>query len=554
MTKIKIICTTLLVEKSPQALPLGAACIASALKSYKHIKDLCDIELLSFSPEDKDILAIKNPTHENIAAYISQNLLEKFMGDFDCKICLFSIYMWNKNVLERVSLKLRENNIITLAGGPEITANPHKKESYDFISTAEGEAKVPKLIEDILYKKGFLKESDRKIFNNQEDKNFQLDQLSSPYLDGTLDPAAYQGALWELARGCPFKCSYCYESKGEKSVRYFPLERIEKELDLFAEKKIPQVFVLDPTYNVNKKRAIQLIELIAKKTPNTFYYFEARAEFIDRQLAKSFTKIPCSLQIGLQSANEKVLQLVNRPFNKKQFVKNIAILNEYAITFGFDLIYGLPGESLKTFIDGIDFALSLYPNHLEIFRLSVLPGTDLYDRAKDLQLNFEKNPPYNIISTSSFSKSDLDQAQAYAKTCNLFYNEGRAVSWFNTICNCLKIKASVLLKKFYNANKKIIDSYDCSNNLSLSHKEIEKMQISFITGELKSKHLDKYINLARDLIKYNGAYSRKLAEGKKHKKEKITLNYPLAYLDSPYASDMEFFIKNIREKSEIIEV
>ena len=30
----RIICTTLLVEKSPQALPLGAACVASAIKHY----------------------------------------------------------------------------------------------------------------------------------------------------------------------------------------------------------------------------------------------------------------------------------------------------------------------------------------------------------------------------------------------------------------------------------------------------------------------------------------------------------------------------------------
>ena len=60
----------------------------------------------------------------------------------------------------------------------------------------------------------------------------ELNTLSSPYLDGTLDPAEYGGALWELARGCPFKCSYCYESKGEKKIQYFPMERIEKELEL----------------------------------------------------------------------------------------------------------------------------------------------------------------------------------------------------------------------------------------------------------------------------------------------------------------------------------
>ena len=35
--KAKIICTTLLVEKSPQAFPLGAACIASVISYLGHI-------------------------------------------------------------------------------------------------------------------------------------------------------------------------------------------------------------------------------------------------------------------------------------------------------------------------------------------------------------------------------------------------------------------------------------------------------------------------------------------------------------------------------------
>ena len=67
------------------------------------------------------------------------------------------------------------------------------------------------------------------------------ENLPSPYLTGTLNPAEYQnGALWELARGCPFKCAYCYESKGEKTVAYFPMERIRQELDFFAKQKMVQ--------------------------------------------------------------------------------------------------------------------------------------------------------------------------------------------------------------------------------------------------------------------------------------------------------------------------
>ena len=49
-----VICTTLLIEKSPQALPLGAACIASAVKNYPELKGLIEVSLKAFCLEDKD--------------------------------------------------------------------------------------------------------------------------------------------------------------------------------------------------------------------------------------------------------------------------------------------------------------------------------------------------------------------------------------------------------------------------------------------------------------------------------------------------------------------
>ena len=372
---VPVICTTLLIEKSPQALPLGAACVASAIKHSPELKDKCEVSLKAFCLEDKDF-----PKDKEVAAkFIAEKLIEKAEGAEQAVFC-FSCFVWNIKILSAVAKILRAKGYVCIAGGPEITAHPSFYKDFDYTVSGEGEVSVPKLISEILMKKS--EKSDKVIISPSPD----LAVIHSPYLDGIIDPSEYEGALWELARGCPFKCAYCYESKGEKTVRLFPMERIKAELELFAKKKVPQVFVLDPTYNVNKKRAIELLRLIAKKTPDTFYYFEARAELMDRELAREFTRIPCALQIGLQSANEQTLKLVNRPFDKKKFCKGLSILNEEGVTFGLDLIFGLPGESFGSFRDGIDFAISQYPNNLEIFCLSVLPGTDLFDRAESLGL------------------------------------------------------------------------------------------------------------------------------------------------------------------------
>ena len=533
----KIICTTLLVEKSPQALPLGAACVASAIKHYPGTEKECQVKLISFTREDEKIQALK--TDQEKADFIANRLLK----EKPLIVCM-SVFVWNRTIFELCAERLHKQGVVIIAGGPEITAHPEIFEnSFDYPVSGEGELKVPRLIEKIL-SSGGKKLSKNEILSCYKDTPAAIKDLSllhSPYLDGTIDPTEFDGALWELARGCPFKCSYCYESKGEKTVRLFPQERIDKELELFARKKLSQVFVLDPTYNANKERALTLLKKIAAKTPDTFYYFEARAEFIDRQLAKAFTKIPCALQIGLQSADENVLRRVNRPFNKKLFVKNIGILNQEGVTFGLDLIYGLPGESFASFRQGINFALSLYPNNLEIFCLSVLPGTELFDHAKELKLTFEKTPPYNIIKSESFSAEDKIKAEALAQACTYFYNDGRAVPWFLTICRSLKIKPAAFFEDFYAFAKKKEISLKCCE-----HKVIEENQIKFIAFMFKQKNLTKYISAATDIIRYNGAISRKTASGIS---EKIHLSYPPEYIDSQFSLDLDYFVKNVRPKA-----
>lgn len=569
--KIPVICVTLLVEKSPQALPLGAACIASAIKNDASTRNYCDVKLRAFSPEDEDFIK-HNSSVQTAGKFLADKLSEEI--DFSKPVVFsFSVFMWNHQVLVECAMLLKNKGGICICGGPEVTANPDCFNKFDAVITGEGERKVPVVLAKLLSEKEVIgkrveevgeetsKSGDFRVSNFSSTlSELSLDDYPSPYLDGTINPAEYGGALWELARGCPFKCSYCYESKGEKSVRLFPMERLKKELELFAKLKIPQVFVLDPTYNANKQRAIEMLNLIAKITPDTFYYFEARAEFIDRQMAQAFTKIPCAVQFGLQSADENVLRLVNRPFNKKVFVKNIGILNDVGVTFGFDLIYGLPGETLRGFKDGIDFAIGLYPNNLELFCLSVLPGTDLFDRAKELNLTYEEQPPYHIIHTDKYSVEDIARAEELSTACNIFYNEGKAVPWFNTICRAVKIKPSDFFKQFYdylkknnlvakgksvnavgNAAKKDTTDIMCK----LDGKKIEELQIGFVTELFKLKHQDRLIKAAVDVIKFNGAISRTTET---RKPETVQLTYNAEYVASEYATDLQFFVANVKPR------
>ena len=562
LMKTPVIFTTLLIEKSPQALPLGAACVASSVKHTPVLSDACDVKLVTFCKEDADFVSFlkdddlgpadSTSVIQKSAQYISERLLRVASGFPSAgngeraaprAIFCFSVFVWNRLILEATARNLRSKGALCIAGGPEVTAAPESFTDFDRVISGEGEGKVPAVIAELLGIDLARSSTDSAPANDGTQTTTSLDTFPSPYLDGTLDPAEYEGALWELARGCPFKCSYCYESKGEKRVRRFPRARLEAELDLFARKKVPQIFVLDPTYNANKKEAIELLNLIAHKTPDTFYYFEARAEFIDRELARAFTKINCALQIGLQSADENVLRLVNRPFNRKQFVRNIGFLNDAGVIFGLDVIYGLPGDSLRGFKDSVNFAITLYPNNLELFCLSVLPGTDLHDRAASLHLEYEPRPPYHIICTDKFTPEDLVRAEKIAVACSCFYNQGRAVPWFNTILHALHLQAAQFFERFYEwaeSNKKEDILRTCCE-----HKTIEALQKNFVREMLLQKKQNRYVTAALDIISFNGALSRNTDTGVQ---ETLQLSYPAEYIDSQYALDLEFFVNNVKMK------
>ena len=226
------------------------------------------------------------------------------------------------------------------------------------------------------------------------------------------------------------------------------MERIKSDLDLFEKSGVSRIFVLDPTFNLDPDRAKSVLELIKETAPDIHFTFEIRSEFLDRETAELFSGITCSVQIGLQSAENRVLKNVNRNIDRDDFYSKILFLHEEGAVYGFDLIYGLPGDSYAGFKNSLDFALSLRPNHLDIFPLAVLKGTDLYTKAEGFGIKWREEEPYTVKQTPGFPPEDMEKAKNLSEACNLFYNKGKAVPWFYIILDALDISPSGFLELF----------------------------------------------------------------------------------------------------------
>jgi hypothetical protein len=273
----------------------------------------------------------------------------------------------------------------------------------------------------------------------------------------------------------------------------------------FSSSGVSQVFVLDSTFNFDQKRAKKILRMIKKYAPDIHFHFEVRSEFIDYEMAQLFSQVACSLQIGLQSADHAVLKLVGRTFNKADFSTKIGLLNESGATFGFDLIFGLPGDTPGGFCCSLDYALSLYPNHLDIFPLAVLPGTKLATHGADLKMRWNPHPPYLVEITDTFSAEDISEATDLAVACDVFYTRGKAVAWFNSVTSVLGLKPSEFLRQF-----------SCWITERLGHRSIEsdfsdddvtELQQLFLEKMFSGKKVRRFLPLALDIVQYHNLYA-----------------------------------------------
>ncbi|HEX4846287.1 MAG TPA: B12-binding domain-containing radical SAM protein, partial [Geothrix sp.] len=355
---MKLVLVAIHVEPSPRAVPLGPAMLASALK----VK-------LGGAVQTRIVDAFVGEPAAACAARILAS---------DPDLVGFSMYVWNRSLALETAACLRaaKPGLVIFAGGAEATADAEgvlADPSVDFVLPGEGEELIVEAMTRLL--QGAAPASIAAWARPSPVKD--LAALSSPFLDGTLRPEDYGGALWEISRGCPFTCDFCFESRGTAGIRRIPLARVEAELELFQARGVQEVFVLDPTFNYHKAQAKQVLRLMAEKAPDIQFFFEVRSEFLDEEMAGLFAAIRCTLQIGLQSAHDEVLRHISRAFDPGDFEAKILLLHQAGVPYGFDLIYGLPGDSLGGFRESVDFAMGLVPNHLDVFRLSVLPGTRL---------------------------------------------------------------------------------------------------------------------------------------------------------------------------------
>lgn len=475
----RIAFVTLHVRRSPQAVPLAAATVVASLPpASRAMTQLIDGYLSQSDDEIVDQIFSINP---------------------DC--VAFSLYVWNKQRVLGLAKKIRATDpkIMLVVGGPEATACTTEIEAldlFDFVVSGEGERVFSAVVQHDA-QQGMVKQI---AADMSQTKGIDLSKQESPWLSGVLNPD--HGVLWETSRGCPFQCAFCYDARGSAGVREIPFDRLEKELKLFVRQGVSQVWVLDSTFNFPAKRGKKLLRLMIKHAPHLHYHLEAKAEFLDQETVTLLQQVCCSVQVGLQSARPQVLKHIDRSLDVQSFSDKVKMLSEGGITFGIDLIYGLPHDDYSGLCESINYALECCPNHVEIFPLALLPGTKLFDQREQYGLQALAIPPYTVTHSSHLPKKQFQQCRELALSCDLFYNTGRSMAYFLPLCRASQLSAVELLDHF---SRWLIEQRKEGEDedTTYSPEQVFAMQQSFIETLFCQQQVENLIPVALDLIRFH---------------------------------------------------
>lgn len=115
---------------------------------------------------------------------------------------------------------------------------------------------------------------------------------------------------------------------------------------------------------------------------------EANPDDLNREKLASFREVGINrLSIGIQSFNDEVLQRLNRAHSSRQGLEAVDMARKLGFdNISLDLIYAIPDEPPGRWTSDVEIALTLNPEHISTYCLTIEPGTVFGHRFKKGEL------------------------------------------------------------------------------------------------------------------------------------------------------------------------
>lgn len=295
----------------------------------------------------------------------------------------------------------------------------------------------------------------------------QFDQLRLPYDFYTDEDIAHRVIYVEASRGCPFTCEFCLSAL-DIPVRQADLEHFLGAMQRLLDRGARQFKFVDRTFNLNMRVSRAILEFfIERYEPGLFLHFEMIPDRLPDSLRELIAQFPpgaLQFEIGVQTFNEQVGELISRQQDNAKLEENFRFLREHTgVHIHADLIVGLPGETVESFGAGFDRLVALAPQEIQVGILKRLRGTPIVRHDDEWRMTYSDSPPYEILSNSLIDFPTMQKLRRFAKFWDLVGNSG---NFFESTQRILH-HASSPFESFFALSEAIFEREGKSHGISL---------------------------------------------------------------------------------------
>ena len=187
-------------------------------------------------------------------------------------------------------------------------------------------------------------------------------------------------ALFEMSRGCKFKCRFCNKSMYGETFRAKSKEQIFREITLAVEKyNVKTGYFIDLNFLSNGKLIEALCDYLIEKNYRFKWTCQTRPDSLDIKILKKWKKAGCQLiHLGVETGSGRLMNEFNKKMDFDRIRQTVKLCRKIGIKTLAFFLFGLPGETRQERENSFNFAKELNADLVSFHRVFPYLGSDIH--------------------------------------------------------------------------------------------------------------------------------------------------------------------------------
>lgn len=189
--------------------------------------------------------------------------------------------------------------------------------------------------------------------------------------------------------GCPFHCNFCaiHATYGEHKLRRWSTEWVLGQLDTLVNRYgVKNINLHDELFIFQHDHYYQIAAGILERGYQLNIASFARVDVLDKISSEELAFLKLAgfnwFKLGIETCNEEIIRKnMKGTFTKEVIRRVVKKVHDAGINLCANFMFGLPGDTLESMQENLEFALELNCAFPSFFCTMAIPGSELYQIA-----------------------------------------------------------------------------------------------------------------------------------------------------------------------------